>query len=242
MKDIEKYLGLANAEKLTIKQIFLDLYPHLNGSWIIVGGLPRRMYLKEHGKTWPWKFNDIDIAAREHSILSPSVTNNFYVTHHHRNDELFYFQMLHKKHHDVTIDIFQDHWGLKTTPATLFGREIIIPTTEEMFLFTMRDILALVDNPRGLPPKHIKMFDFFNEIIDRQKVEELWTQRHRNLPSYDNEIYRFSSLTDLIATLEIALDENKANVKPWKKSDPLAPCQECILDRRFPLYREDRVS
>lgn len=237
-QEIETKLGLTEREAQTANRILLDLYPHLVREWTLVGGLPLRFYAASSGRVWQEPFNDLDLISATEQVLKSTVTGNFIIRHHHSNLQNFYFQLTHRQFPQVTIDIFPDHLDEEIQKISLFGLNMRIPSPEEMYLFTLRDILLLLDHPRGLPPKHITKIRLLEELADLRKVSLVWERRHKNLPTQESKIYEYPSFNELKEAVEDALKEKTKNIKTWIKSDPLAPCAECISDLNFPLYRE----
>lgn len=235
---METKLGLTERETQIANRILLDLYPHLIREWTLVGGLPLRFYAARVGRVWQEPFNDLDLISATEQVLRSTVTENFIIRHHHSSLQDFYFQFTHKQFPQVTIDIFSDHLDEETQTASLFGLDMRIPTSEEMYLFTLRDILLLLDHPRGLPPKHITKMRLLEELIDPRKVSLVWERRHKNLPAQESKIYEYLVFRELKEAVEGALKEKVNNIKPWIKSDPLVPCGECVQDVNFPLLRD----
>lgn len=237
-QEMETKLGLTERETQIVNRILLDLHPQLVREWTLVGGLPLRFWAARAGKVWQEPFNDLDLISAAEQVLKSAVTGNFIVRHHHSNPQGFYFQLAHKQFPQVTIDIFPDHLDEETQIASLFGLDMQIPIPEEMYLFTLRDILLLLDRSRGLPPKHIIKMRLLEELVDSRKVSLIWERRHKNLPAQESKIYEYPSFGELKEAVEDALKKKVNNIKPWIKSDPLAPCVECVSDPSFPLYRE----
>lgn len=230
-------LGLTTKESKMLKTILKDLFGYLQGDWLVVGGLPFRHYSIQHGKSLKYPFNDLDLISRKKEVLSPKVLKSFYTAHYHSSLNGFYFQLIHHSFPKVRVDIFTDHVGEESRQIYVFGIPVRIPIPEEMYLFKLRDILLLLDHPRGLPPKHIEEMHFLGKISNRRKVKAIWQRRHKNPPEQDNQIYKFASLELLEKTVEKNLIKKKENIKKWVKSDPLVHCDECVQDINFPLLR-----
>lgn len=237
-QETETKLGLTKSEAQIVNRILYDLCPHLVQEWTLVGGLPLRFYAARVGKIWQEPFNDLDLISAAEQVLKSTVTRNFLIRHHHSNPQGFYFQFTHKQFPQVTIDIFPDHLGEETQIVSLFGLDMQIPIPEEMYLFTLRDILLLLDHPRGLPPKHIIKMRLLEELIDPRKVSLIWKRRHKNLPAQESKIYEYPVFKELKEAIESTLKKKVSNIKPWIKSDPLTPCGECVQNVSFPLLRD----
>lgn len=231
-------LGLTTKESKMIKTILKDLFGYLQGDWLVVGGLPFRYYFIQHGKSWKYPFKDLDLILRKKEVLSPKVLKSFYTAHYHSSSNGFYFQLIHHSFPKVRVDIFTDHVGEENRQIYVLGIPVRIPIPEEMYLFKLRDILLLLDHPRGLPLKHIEQLRLLRNICNRRKTEAIWQRRHKNPPEQDNQIYKFASLELLEKAVEKNLEKKKENIKEWIRSNPLAPCAECVRDLNFPLYRE----
>lgn len=234
-KELETNLSI---EVEPIKTVMKDLVSYLQGDWMVVGGLPYRYYLSQQGKHLDYPLKDLDLISKKESVLSPEAAKKFYISHHHSGSDDFYFQLIHQLYQEVRVDIFTDHQGEESRQAHILGIPVKIPIPEEMYLFKLRDILLLIDHPRGLPMRHIEEMHALKKMSGREKIRALWQKRHKNPPKQDDQIYKFPSLSTLEETVEESVEKKKENIREWERSNPLAPCGQCVRDFKFPLYRE----
>lgn len=240
--ELEPDLRLTESETRAAQHILSRLNHYLVKEWTVVGGLAIRYLFAKHRRAWNYPFNDLDIISPTESVLATSASEEFDILHHHRAPETFYFQLTNNEFPWIRIDIFQDVVGEETQTINFLGQEVRIPIPEEIYLFKLRDILLLLNHPRGLPPKHVEEFRFLETIVNLRKVRSLWEQRHLSPPRIDRRIYEFKSFDELTQEVERELEEKAENIKEWEKSDPLVACDECLKDSPFPLLRDSRES
>lgn len=234
----ETLMFIPETERQTSYQILTDLFPYLSGNWVMVGGLPMCYYASLHHETYPYKFNDFDIAASDSAVLLPEVSRAFFIYHHHQQGSTkFYFQLGHKQFPEIHIDIFCPA-PEQTNEITVLDRSILIPTPEEMFLYKLRDIDLLLDSPRGLPPKHLEQLRILEKTYNNELATKLWNERHINQLDYLPIYSRFQSLQEAIETIKDKIKIKSGNIKDWTKSNPLTECRECVHYNNFQLYRD----
>ena len=81
-------LGFSITESTRIQDFFSKLIPYLDlNQTVVVGGLAIRQYVVRHLCTYPVRgFNDLDLLVKDLHVVSPKITDDFFVYHYHQPD------------------------------------------------------------------------------------------------------------------------------------------------------------
>lgn len=229
MLENELIRGYSPSETEKVKTHLERLLPHLTAErFVIVGGLAIRRGLISRGIDYPQRtFNDLDIIVEEESVVHPSITQDFLVSHHHPD---FYFALVDPVS-KTKIDVF--NWAVPpfSTEKIQFGNNSVhITDLENQLTVTVFDLLKASDEIKR-DPKMISDMELMLSVADLKKVQQIWQKREQ--PT------NFSDSVEQVRRLYSQHPEFFKE-KPWHKPKPYQ-CKECINTSDFPLTPMEKV-
>jgi hypothetical protein len=237
-KDSENNLitGFTEADKNRVSVHLEKLLPYLSpDQFALVGGLAIRYHLSQRGIDYPVRpFNDLDIIAKDSSVVSPSVTNDFLVYHYHPQVGNSFYIVLVDPGSKTKIDIFNyDPAPKKLITVPFAGQNIQMVSPEDQLVKTVLDITRISDQLR-VDPKQFMDAQLLLQIADLNEAEKIWREKY--FERYQN------SLAD---TMEQAQQTASAHPE-WLKKDPFRKpnpyvCTDCQSTADFPITPMEEI-
>lgn len=220
--------GFSKDDEEKITRHLERLLPYINTEKaIIVGGLTIRYYITQAGLSYPNRpFNDIDMVVTDSSVVSPKVTSDFLVSHHHppRNGNSFYLVLIDSPTR-TKIDMFTNPDAFEGTQRIEFENHTLrMQSIEMQLVHTVLSLQRISENVK-VDPKQFQDARLLMKIVDLKKAEKIW--KEKNMP--------FPFLDALQRAEKIAADHPEwIRIKPFHKEKPYI-CTGCVSTKEFPL-------
>lgn len=225
----ELIVGFNKEEPEKITGHLKRLFPYLKkDQFVIVGGLAIRYHLVNARLDIPIRdFNDLDIITKSENVVSPEVTKDFLIYHHHSDKKSWYFALVDPIS-KTKIDIFDNSfWPEKVVKANFEGREIAVQSIEDQLVKTVFDIQRISGQAK-VDPKQYFDTRLLMQIADMDRAKKLWRKK---------AFYKYpDNLLDSIEWAEGVAKEHPEWLQksPFKKPAPYK-CSDCISTVEFPL-------
>lgn len=197
-------------------------------SWMLVGGLPLRIFEKEKSGRLPESslddLNDLDIITISEKNILPLISQYFEILHYHQGPlSLFYYQLKDKRT-KILIDIFADDPQNRQRQKVKFeSLEIIAPTVADMLLKKYDEIISCLSQNHNLKPKHLLYVNTLQELEGEKDLVKLWQKRHKQKKQ---GIYNFSSFAQVKKRFGELVQSRKYLVKEIRNNHK-SYCLEC---------------
>lgn len=236
MKENELINGFTKIDSKRIGGHLRTLLPHLKpNKFVIVGGLAIRYHLAQNDINYPRKlFNDLDIIAEHPSVVLPTVTSDFFISHYHRNNENSFYIVLIDPKTKTKVDIFDYEMAPEQTINVDFdGQSLKLVSIEDQLVKTVFDIQR-ISSQSHVDPKQFLDTRLLMQIADMKRANLIW--QRRNFKMYPRYI-----VEAIEKAQKIAEDHPEwIQEKPFYKPKPYK-CNECINLPQFPLTPMEKI-
>lgn len=229
-KENSLIVGFTEIDKNRASAHLEKLLPYLTShQFVLVGGIAIRYHLTQRGIGYPIRpFNDLDMIAKNASVVSPSVTNDFLVYHYHPQIRDSFFIVLVDPQSKTKIDIFNyDPAPEKLISVPFKGQQVEIVSIEDQLVKTALDIRR-ISNEAKVDPKQFTDVELLMKIANLKEAEEIWRSKY---------FARFQgSLLDTIKKAQYIAREHPdwLREKPFRKPKAYV-CRACHGTADFPI-------
>lgn len=232
-KLIDEVMPTETREKLqeTLSRLLPLLKP---GEFKIVGGLAIRHHLLAAGYDYPYQIDEIDLIAKGESSVSPELTKDFLVYHHHYSpDKKIFYLAIVDPVTSIKIDIFTEIVPEGSIKVNFNDQELEIASLEDQLVKTVLDIQRISEKSK-IKPKELVNAKQMAEVADMVASETIWKQRKSaELPNTIVEAI------DKVAKIAQEHPEYLSE-EPHRKPEPYQ-CSECVDTPDFPLSPMEKV-
>lgn len=219
------------------EKLVSELLPYLDSeNTMLVGGVAIGHHAAVNGTPSAERaLNDLDVIARVEASISPAVTERFLVSHHHRDGNTFYLQLVEARL-KATVDVFggaEALWPDDPITVTWRDQSIQICDVESQLAKTVIDI-SRISEDKKVDPKQFEDATVLERLADTGEAERYWRER------------RGSEGPSLAEAFQKAFKIAKEH-PDWIKSNPFQKpagyvCPDCIDTPEFPLTELDEIN
>lgn len=212
---------------------------------VIVGGIVIRYHLDKLGvKHNLGLTNDLDMILKSPESLSPTVTNDFKISHFHSRKNLkekFYIVLIHPET-KTKMDIFAyDHYAPQETVEVQFeGKILKLRSLEDQLATTMLEISRVLGGKKTY--KHfIEHVALLIPLVDLEKTQKYFAAKIGNAEDIKD---RTINPKELLTEVKKRVKENPEQlidaVQDRKERTPYK-CSECDFNGDFPITPMDEL-
>lgn len=228
----------SNEDSLRCQQTLTKLAQHLNGTLMLTGSLAVDWHATQNGcQVARRPLNDIDIVVADISALSPSLNQDFLISHFHptRGAGRILLQLVDETHR-VRIDLFTPNspsLPSRVQHTELFGIDWGIVAAEDLTAKLLA-ILYGVTAGEQVDPKYYNSFRLLAGLADLGLVREIWSEYRK--PDYSRS---FDDAADAVHQ-RIANDPSVLR-KDVYGQDVRDSCPWCIQSSTFPVSTRAKI-
>lgn len=218
--------------------ILTKLAQHLNGTMVLTGSLAVGWHATQNGcQVARRPLNDIDIVVADISALSPSLSQDFLISHFHptRGAGRILLQLVDEKHR-VRIDVFTPNSPSllsRVRSIELFGIDCRMVAAEDLSAKLLA-ILYGVTTGEPVDPKYYDSFKVLAGFADLDIMREIWSDYRK--PDYTRS---FDVAAEAVHQ-RIANDPSVLRKDDYDQ-DMNAACPWCASSSSFPVSPRAKI-